>query len=88
MLQVIKSLSSAKRFLPSGFLQSANYLLEFNHSIKKFEYPPLKPDEIIEQVTKGGGPGGQKVNKATNCCQLKHIPTGKIVMNFFLFVNQ
>jgi len=42
----------------------------------KFEYPPLNPDELVEQVTKGGGPGGQKVNKATNCCQLKHIPTG------------
>ena len=50
--------------------------LDLSHSIKKYEYPPLKPDELVEQVTKGGGPGGQKVNKATNCCQLKHIPTG------------
>jgi hypothetical protein len=40
------------------------------------QYPPLNEDEIVEVFAKGSGPGGQKVNKATNRCQLKHIPTG------------
>jgi protein subunit release factor B len=61
----------------NSLLRINNSLLLFSKAfVKKFEYPPLNPAEIVEQVTKGGGPGGQKVNKATNCCQLKHIPTG------------
>jgi peptide chain release factor len=28
---------------------------------------------------KGSGPGGQKINKSSTCCQLKHIPTGLTV---------
>lgn len=42
----------------------------------KNNLPELNENEIIEKYTKGGGPGGQRLNKATNCCQLKHIPTG------------
>ena len=47
--------------------------------LKKTNFPPLNESDIRELITKGGGPGGQKLNKATNRCQLKHIPTGKIV---------
>ena len=61
----------------SNFLKSTTFVLELSRTVKRYEYPPLIPEEISETVTKGGGPGGQKVNKATNCCQLKHIPTGK-----------
>ena len=43
---------------------------------KEPDFPPLNESEIIEVYAKGSGPGGQKVNKATNRCQLKHIPTG------------
>lgn len=46
---------------------------------KRFEYPPLKEEELQEQLTKGSGPGGQSVNKTTNCVVLKHIPTGVVV---------
>ncbi len=36
----------------------------------------LKDEEIDEQFTKGGGKGGQKVNKTNNCVILTHKPTG------------
>lgn len=44
--------------------------------LKEPAYPPLNEEEIREIFAKGSGPGGQKLNKATNRCQLKHIPTG------------
>jgi protein subunit release factor B len=56
----------------SNFLSSSTRVL----LAKDSQYPPLNEDEIIEIYAKGSGPGGQKVNKATNRCQLKHIPTG------------
>ena len=31
------------------------------------------------KMIKGGGPGGQSVNKTNNCVQLRHIPSGIIV---------
>jgi protein subunit release factor B len=45
---------------------------------KKPVFPPLNEKDLIENYIKGSGPGGQNVNKANNCCQLKHIPTGII----------
>ena len=48
-------------------------------TLKEPVYPPLDEKEIREIFTKGSGPGGQKVNKATNRCELKHLPTGIIV---------
>ncbi len=48
-------------------------------TLKEPVYPPLDETEIREIYTKGSGPGGQKVNKATNRCELKHLPTGIIV---------
>ena len=38
-------------------------------------YPTLKETDLEEDFVHGGGPGGQKVNKAHNCVQLRHIPT-------------
>ena len=39
----------------------------------------LNDSDIEENFIKGGGPGGQSVNKSTNCVQLKHKPTGIVV---------
>jgi protein subunit release factor A len=39
--------------------------------------PPIDEKEIEEKAIKGSGPGGQAINKTHNCCQIKHIPTGK-----------
>ena len=35
--------------------------------------------DLDEVFISGSGPGGQSVNKAVNCCQLKHKPTGLVV---------
>ena len=36
----------------------------------------LKPEDVEESFTKGGGHGGQKINKSSNCVELNHIPSG------------
>lgn len=59
-------------------LNNTTTFLQQRH-LKEPAYPPLNEEEIREIFAKGSGPGGQKLNKATNRCQLKHIPTG---MNF------
>ncbi len=35
----------------------------------------LDPRHLAEEFMKGGGKGGQKVNKANNCVRLTHTPT-------------
>lgn len=39
-------------------------------------YPKINEVDLIETLTSGHGPGGQSVNKSTNCVVLKHKPTG------------
>lgn len=39
--------------------------------------PPIDEKDIEEKAIKGSGPGGQAINKTQNCCQIKHIPTGR-----------
>ncbi len=41
----------------------------------------LKVDlnDIEEKFIRGGGRGGQKINKSSNAVQLKHVPTGVII---------
>ncbi|XP_059471994.1 uncharacterized protein LOC132194615 [Neocloeon triangulifer] len=41
--------------------------------------PVLNENELEEQFVKGHGPGGQNVNKRSNCVLLKHLPTGLVV---------
>jgi protein subunit release factor B len=36
----------------------------------------IKESDIEEKFIRSGGKGGQKVNKASTCVYLKHIPTG------------
>ncbi len=39
----------------------------------------IRPEDLEESFIKGGGHGGQKVNKSNNCVYLKHLPTGVAV---------
>ena len=48
-------------------------------SSKDNPYPPLNEDELEEKFVQGSGPGGQNVNKLSNCVMLKHIPTGEVI---------
>lgn len=36
----------------------------------------IRPEDIREQFTRGGGHGGQKINKTSSVVVLKHEPTG------------
>lgn len=56
------------------FIQSSNK--------KKIDYsrvPILNEKDLEEQFVRGSGPGGQAVNKTSNCVVLRHIPTGIII---------
>lgn len=39
----------------------------------------ILPEDIDEFFTRGGGPGGQKINKTASCVELTHRPTGTTV---------
>lgn len=52
--------------------------------LKKTKFPPrplhlVDEKEIVENFIKGGGPGGQKINKTSSKVQLIHKPTGIVV---------
>lgn len=36
----------------------------------------IKPEDVLEHVSRAGGPGGQNVNKVSSAIRLEHIPTG------------
>lgn len=36
----------------------------------------IREDDIDEKFIKGGGAGGQKINKTSSCVYLRHRPTG------------
>lgn len=51
----------------------------------------LSEDDLEEKFIKGWGPGGQKVNKSSNCVQLLHKPTGitiKVRLIFYWWLWQ
>lgn len=36
----------------------------------------INPDDVLEHVSRAGGPGGQNVNKVSSAIKLEHVPTG------------
>lgn len=36
----------------------------------------ISPNDVVEHVSRAGGPGGQNVNKISSAIKLEHIPTG------------
>ena len=63
---------------------SSTGLLEGTKVVKRTQLSgseKFKLDErdLEESFIKGSGPGGQSVNKTSNCVQLKHLPTGIVV---------
>lgn len=43
---------------------------------KKMESLGIDENDIVEKFVRSSGKGGQKVNKASTCVYLKHLPTG------------
>ena len=39
----------------------------------------INPDDVVEHVSRAGGPGGQNVNKVSSAIKLEHVPTGIMV---------
>lgn len=48
-------------------------------SIDYSRVPTINEDDLEEKFVRGSGPGGQAVNKTSNCVVLRHIPTNIIV---------
>lgn len=59
--------------LTARFLSSIKKVIPRRPSIS------INENDLIESFMKGGGAGGQKVNKTNSKVQLRHIPTGIIV---------
>ncbi|XP_031558270.1 probable peptide chain release factor C12orf65 homolog, mitochondrial [Actinia tenebrosa] len=63
-----------------SFLTSIAYKNSFFTSALRFyQRIVLSNDDLEEKFVKGWGKGGQKVNKTSNCVELKHVPTGLVV---------
>jgi len=50
------------------------------------ETKALDETELVEKFIKGGGKGGQKINKTSNCVWLKHV-RALLPMRKYLFLN-
>ena len=57
---------------------------------KKVETNCLNEGDLEEKFIRGSGPGGQKVNKTSNCVELRHKITGIVVQVYLyiLFINK
>ncbi|MEW6455895.1 MAG: peptide chain release factor-like protein [Acidobacteriota bacterium] len=44
--------------------------------LEKMERLGIFEKDLVEKFIRSGGKGGQKVNKASTCVYLKHLPTG------------
>lgn len=44
--------------------------------LKKARELGVRESDIVEKFVRGGGKGGQKINKTSSCVFLKHVPTG------------
>ncbi|XP_054156644.1 mitochondrial translation release factor in rescue-like [Oppia nitens] len=64
--------------LVSNYLSTTSAVL-LSIKIDKSRVPVIDENDLKEVFIHGGGPGGQKVNKAHNCVQLTHLPTGIVV---------
>lgn len=80
--ECFRSIFTERKFQTSTSLSVFPVLLTQNrlkHSDIDPALPQLKDEDLEETHVRGAGPGGQSVNKTTNCVVLKHKPTGIVV---------
>lgn len=53
--------------------------VRYKQTLDNSRVPILNPDDLEEDFVRGGGPGGQAVNKTSNAVILKHKPSGIVV---------
>lgn len=51
----------------------------FKNFLDYSKFPKLIEEEIEESFVRGSGPGGQAVNKTSNCVVLRHKPTNIVI---------
>lgn len=75
----INKSSSCTPFVPQD--PTRRFKHSRNVKMKETAARPLlyREEDVVEQFVRGGGSGGQSVAKTSNCCILKHVPTGVIV---------
>lgn len=57
-----------------GCLQQSAFI-----SRKNYKFPEILETDLEESIVKGSGPGGQSVNKTSNCVVLRHRPSGIVI---------
>lgn len=75
---MLSALSTTVRYLNLSTSRQAKKIRSKQY-IDRTQLPTLSENDLQENIISGSGPGGQSVNKAVNCCQIKHVPTGIIV---------
>ncbi|PAV86917.1 hypothetical protein WR25_03374 [Diploscapter pachys] len=53
--------------------------ISVKQKLKGYRFPEIRKEDCEQKFISGWGPGGQKVNKAENAVQLRHIPTGIVL---------
>lgn len=82
-LFISEIISKCRSSLFSRILYEENLLhqqfLRYKYIIDRSKVPEINEKDLEEQFIRGSGPGGQAVNKSSNCVMLKHIPTGIVI---------
>ena len=71
-------LAHCLRLLPRATTQQVRRGLKksLRQRLDYSRYPELREQDLRESFVRGSGPGGQRVNKRSNCVSLVHVPTG------------
>lgn len=73
------ALASPRTQCPNPAVTPTIVSIRCAHRIDRSKVPVLNEEDLVEQFVHGSGPGGQAVNKLSNCVVLCHTPTGIVV---------
>lgn len=69
--------SGIRGLRPCSFSQIA--FVRYKHKVDYSKVPKLIDTDLEERFVRGSGPGGQSVNKTSNCVVLKHLPSAIVI---------